>query len=64
MRKLGGTVVMNIHAGEFPVNQSRSAEGESMPPVVRFAGEGMCTSGLGHSITNFCCVYLFCYIYQ
>lgn len=27
VRKLGETVVMNIHAGEFPVNQSRRAEG-------------------------------------
>lgn len=27
VRKLGRTVVMNIHAGEVPVNQSRRAEG-------------------------------------
>lgn len=43
---------MNIHAGEFPVNQSRRAEREFMSPVVRCAGEGMCAKlGLGHSIS-------------
>lgn len=57
MRKLGGTVVMNIHAGVFPVNQSKRAEGGFMSPVVHFAVEGMCAnSGSGHSITNLCCI--------
>ena len=42
MRKLGGAVVMNIHAGDSPVNQSRRAEGEFMSAVVYFALEGMC----------------------
>lgn len=41
---------MNIHAAEFPVNQSRKAEGDFMSPVVHFAGEGMCTD-LGFSST-------------
>lgn len=33
---------MNIHAGEFPVNQSRRAKGEFIQwsPVVQFAVEG------------------------
>lgn len=50
-------MVMNIHAGEFPVNQSRRAEGEFMSRVVHVAKEGICAnSGLGHSMTNFCCI--------
>ena len=50
-------MVMNIHAGVFPVNQSKRAEGGFMSPVVHFAVEGMCAnSGSGHSITNFCCI--------
>lgn len=50
VRKLGGTAVMNIHVGEFPVNQSRRGKGESMSPVVHRAGEGMCAKlRPGHS---------------
>lgn len=50
-------MVINIHAGVFPVNQSKRAEGGFMSPVVHFAVEGMCAnSGSGHSITNLCCI--------